>query len=95
MNVKNGFAALRCRPLRGLCGHGRRRRTPESPHRVDGRSGNLPHLVLSRRDGNKWASMSSCSYFSSGMDALSTLPAKTWVFGGMGAIPALMGAFAP
>ena len=31
-------------------------------------------------------------YFSSGMDALSTLPAKTWVFGGMGAIPALMGA---
>lgn len=34
-------------------------------------------------------------YFSSGMDALSTLPAKTWVFGGMGAIPALMGALAP
>ena len=25
-------------------------------------------------------------YFSSGMDALSTLPAKTWVFGGMGTI---------
>ena len=31
-------------------------------------------------------------FFSSGMDALSTLPAKTWVFGGMGAIPAMMGA---
>ncbi len=31
-------------------------------------------------------------YFSSGMDALNTLPAKTWVFGGMGAIPAMLGA---
>lgn len=31
-------------------------------------------------------------YFNSGMDALNTLPAKTWVFAGMGAIPAMMGA---
>lgn len=31
-------------------------------------------------------------YFNSGMDALNTLPAKTWVFGGMGAIPAMIGA---
>lgn len=31
-------------------------------------------------------------YFNSGMDAINTLPAKTWVFAGVGAIPAMIGA---
>lgn len=31
-------------------------------------------------------------YFNSGMDAMNTLPAKTWVIAGMGALPAMIGA---
>ena len=64
------------------------------PHRVDGRSGNLPHLVC-QAEGMGQGSGPRCRAALLQLRhgrPLSTLPAKTWVFGGGMGIPALMGA---
>mgnify|MGYP000081473868 CR=1 FL=1 len=64
----------------------------QSTHRLDGRTRNLPDLVRERKGWDKEAGLDiDIQYFGSGMDILNALPSGSWVFAGMGGVPAMMG----
>ena len=69
---------LRCRPLRGLCGTAGAAELQKVPTAWMGAQ-ETSHLYAKQKGWDKEVGLDvELLYFSSGMDALSTLPAKTW-----------------